>query len=67
MDVNHVPGCVFTTFVLTLSAPVSMVEVVYDDEYDDPQPLNCSTTESIKGGHVTYSQVKTVFKSDSVT
>ncbi|XP_061574969.1 complement C2 isoform X2 [Cololabis saira] len=29
----------------------------YEDEaYDDLQALNCSTTESIKGGHVTYSQ-----------
>ncbi|XP_029301612.1 LOW QUALITY PROTEIN: complement C2 [Cottoperca gobio] len=28
----------------------------YEETYEDPQPLNCSTTESIKGGHVTYSQ-----------
>ncbi|KAF7219489.1 complement factor B [Nothobranchius furzeri] len=31
----------------------------YDFEYEmlqDPQPLNCSVSESIKGGHVTYSQ-----------
>ncbi|XP_069003628.1 complement C2 [Embiotoca jacksoni] len=29
----------------------------YDYEtYEDSQPLNCSVTESIKGGHVTYSQ-----------
>ncbi|XP_070761470.1 complement C2 [Enoplosus armatus] len=29
----------------------------YEDEtHKDPQPTNCSTTESIKGGHVTYSQ-----------
>ncbi|KAK2846925.1 hypothetical protein Q5P01_009924 [Channa striata] len=28
----------------------------YDDTYEDPQPLNCSTSESIKNGHVTYSQ-----------
>ncbi|XP_029372782.1 complement factor B [Echeneis naucrates] len=26
------------------------------ESYDYQQPLNCSTTESIKGGHVTYSQ-----------
>ncbi|XP_040901827.1 complement C2 [Toxotes jaculatrix] len=32
-------------------------EYDYEDEaYEDPGPLNCSTTESIKGGHVTYSQ-----------
>uniref|UniRef100_A0A3Q2FYQ9 C3/C5 convertase n=1 Tax=Cyprinodon variegatus TaxID=28743 RepID=A0A3Q2FYQ9_CYPVA len=30
----------------------------YDDETDDyyQEPLNCSTTERIRGGHVTYSQ-----------
>ncbi|KAM8769439.1 complement factor B [Acanthopagrus schlegelii] len=32
----------------------------YEDSYEyaayDMQPVNCSTTESIKGGHVTYSQ-----------
>lgn len=27
-------------------------------EYEDPLPLNCSTTEAIKGGRVSYSQVK---------
>lgn len=40
---------------------MSLKDYEYNDEdetYDDPQPLNCSTTESIKGGHVTYSQVK---------
>ncbi|XP_059187931.1 complement C2 [Centropristis striata] len=26
------------------------------ETYEDPQPLNCSTTERIKGGNVTYSQ-----------
>lgn len=32
-------------------------EYNYEDEtYEDPQPLNCSTTETIKGGHVAYSQ-----------
>ncbi|XP_035536463.1 complement C2 [Morone saxatilis] len=38
---------------------VSLKDYEYNDEdetYDDPQPLNCSTTESIKGGHVTYSR-----------
>ncbi|XP_070685685.1 complement C2 [Pempheris klunzingeri] len=30
---------------------------IYEDEiYEDPQPTNCSTTETIKGGHVTYSE-----------
>ncbi|XP_041664580.1 complement C2 [Cheilinus undulatus] len=28
----------------------------YYEAYDDPEPLNCSTTETIRGGHVTYSQ-----------
>lgn len=27
------------------------------EEYEDTQPLNCTTAESITGGHVTYSQV----------
>ncbi|CAN9511092.1 unnamed protein product [Ophioblennius macclurei] len=27
-----------------------------DEDYEDQQPLNCSVTESIKGGHVSYSQ-----------
>ncbi|XP_072249057.1 complement C2 [Leuresthes tenuis] len=39
---------------------VSLQEYNYDYEeeagYEDAQPLNCSTTESIKGGSVTYSQ-----------
>lgn len=45
-------------------APVSLQDVLYsyedyDDEmYEDSQPLNCSTSESIKHGHVTYSKVK---------
>ncbi|XP_044057275.1 complement C2 [Siniperca chuatsi] len=52
--------------ILWLLLFISVQEVSlqdYNDEYDydhetyeDPQPLNCSTTESIKGGHVTYSQ-----------
>lgn len=29
----------------------------YDYEYGELPPLNCSTTEAIKGGRVTYSQV----------
>uniref|UniRef100_A0A3Q3BHL8 C3/C5 convertase n=1 Tax=Kryptolebias marmoratus TaxID=37003 RepID=A0A3Q3BHL8_KRYMA len=33
-----------------------------EDDIVDSQPLNCSITESIKGGHVTYSQVKTTFQ-----
>lgn len=52
--------CMFITNIVTVSAPVSLQE--YGDSYEDAaydmQPLNCSTTESIKGGQVTYSQVK---------
>ncbi|XP_042342151.1 complement C2 [Plectropomus leopardus] len=44
-------------FLFTSAWEVSLQEYEYYDEtYEDPQPLNCSTTESIKGGHVTYSQ-----------
>lgn len=44
---------------LTLCAPAVLQESDYDDETDDyyQEPLNCSTTEGIRGGHVTYSQV----------
>ncbi|XP_051252628.1 complement C2 [Dicentrarchus labrax] len=38
---------------------VSLQDYEYSDEdgtYGNPQPLNCSTTESIKDGHVTYSR-----------
>lgn len=41
----------------------SLQDYGYDDEeYEDwtRGPVNCSTTEAIKGGHVTYSQVKDV-------
>uniref|UniRef100_A0A7N8WNE2 C3/C5 convertase n=1 Tax=Mastacembelus armatus TaxID=205130 RepID=A0A7N8WNE2_9TELE len=54
--------CVFITNSCVVFAPVSLQED-YDYEYvtyDYPQPLNCSTTESIKGGHVSYSQVKLI-------
>ncbi|KAM4627981.1 complement C2 [Polymixia lowei] len=27
-----------------------------EEDYNEPQPLNCSTTETIRGGHVTFSQ-----------
>ncbi|KAM7413560.1 hypothetical protein PAMA_020775 [Pampus argenteus] len=38
-------------------APVSLQEDdYYDYTYQDSLPQNCSTTETIKGGHVTYSQ-----------
>lgn len=34
-------------------------EYSYDyEDYEDSPPLNCSTAEAIKGGHVTYSQVR---------
>uniref|UniRef100_A0A3Q3F848 C3/C5 convertase n=1 Tax=Labrus bergylta TaxID=56723 RepID=A0A3Q3F848_9LABR len=47
----------FITTTLTVCAPVFLQESEYDyGTYKDLQPLNCSTTESIKGGHVTYSQ-----------
>lgn len=50
------------TITNAVCAPVSLQDILYDDEeyemYDDSRPLNCSTTESIKGGHVTYSKVK---------
>ncbi|XP_070827162.1 complement C2 [Chaetodon trifascialis] len=44
-------------FISVWEASVQEYEYNYEDEaYEDPQPLNCSTTESIKNGHVTYSQ-----------
>ena len=30
----------------------------YDDYYEDSQPVNCSTAETIRGGNVSYSEVK---------
>lgn len=51
-------ACMLITNTFTVCVPVSLQDYNYEDEiYEDPQPLNCSTTESIKGGHVTYSQV----------
>nr|AIA08677.1 complement factor B/C2 [Miichthys miiuy] len=35
---------------------VSPQDYEYEEDIYDDQPLNCSTKESIKGGHVTYSQ-----------
>uniref|UniRef100_A0A8C9ZPJ9 C3/C5 convertase n=1 Tax=Sander lucioperca TaxID=283035 RepID=A0A8C9ZPJ9_SANLU len=50
-------ACMLITNTFTVCVPVSLQDYNYEDEiYEDPQPLNCSTTESIKGGHVTYSQ-----------
>ncbi|XP_026224893.1 complement C2 [Anabas testudineus] len=45
-------------FISAQDVSVQEEEYDYDEDvaYEDPQPLNCSTTESIKGGHVTYSQ-----------
>ncbi|XP_071351960.1 complement C2 [Trachinotus anak] len=44
-------------FISVQEVSLQEEEYNYDYEtYDEPQPLNCSTTESIKGGHVTYSQ-----------
>lgn len=52
---------IFTIFFL---ASLQQEDYDYGDEaYYDLQPLNCSTTESIKGGHVSYSQVQI----DSIT
>ncbi|XP_032366788.1 complement C2 [Etheostoma spectabile] len=43
--------------LFTAFQEVYLQDYNYDDEtYQDPQPPNCSTTESIKAGHVTYSQ-----------
>lgn len=47
---------VFVTNSLTVCVLVSLQESEYDYDYDDP-PVNCLLTESIKGGHVTYSKV----------
>ncbi|XP_040027987.2 complement C2 [Gasterosteus aculeatus] len=44
-------------WILLFASEAALQEYDYGDEtYEDPRPLNCSTTESIKGGHVTYSQ-----------
>lgn len=49
----------FTFNTLTTCAPVCLQEYEYDyEDYEELQPLNCSTTETIKNGQVTYSQVK---------
>ncbi len=51
----------------TVCAPVFLQD--YDDyyeAYDDPKPLNCSTTETIGDGHVTYSQVKKKTKTQHI-
>lgn len=55
--------CMFIPDTFTVCTPVSLQAYEYDygdETYEDPQPLNCSTTESIKDGHVTYSQVKII-------
>lgn len=46
------------TFIVCALVSLQEEEYYYEELYIDPQPLNCSTTESIKGGNVTYSQVK---------
>ncbi|KAM8905014.1 complement C2 isoform 3-T3 [Spinachia spinachia] len=44
-------------WVLLCTCAASPQEFGYGDgTYEDSQPLNCSTTESIRGGRVTYSQ-----------
>lgn len=49
------------SFIICAAVALQEEEYDYEDEtYNYPQPLNCSTTESIKGGHVEYSQVKEI-------
>ncbi|XP_039987709.1 complement C2 [Xiphias gladius] len=43
-------------FISAQEVSLQEEEYYYEELYIDPQPLNCSTTESIKGGNVTYSQ-----------
>lgn len=60
---THAKKFVLTANSFIICAAVSLQGEVYDYEdetYEDPQPLNCSTTESIRGGHVTYSEVKKI-------
>lgn len=59
-----VQRCLFVSNTFTVCAPVSLQEDEYNYEDDayDPQPLECSTTETIKGGHVTYSKVKIIHR-----
>uniref|UniRef100_A0AAX7SM94 Uncharacterized protein n=1 Tax=Astatotilapia calliptera TaxID=8154 RepID=A0AAX7SM94_ASTCA len=49
----------FVTHSFTACALGSLQKTDYDyvyETYDDEEPVNCSVTESIKGGHVTYSK-----------
>ncbi|XP_008296696.1 complement C2 [Stegastes partitus] len=44
-------------FVFIQEASLQDYDYNYEDDvHENPQPLNCSVTESIKDGHVTYSQ-----------
>ncbi|XP_071753337.2 complement C2 [Centroberyx gerrardi] len=50
---------VLLLWILLFIQEVHLQEEEYDyndEEYDEPLPLNCSTTETIRGGNVTYSQ-----------
>lgn len=58
-----VQSCMFVTHSFTACALGSLQKTDYDyvyETYDDEEPVNCSVTESIKGGHVTYSKVTKV-------
>lgn len=54
-----VPVCRDSCLSPTLCAAVSLQDDSYYYDYSSPE-LNCSTTESIKGGSVTYSLVKLI-------
>ncbi|KAM6933134.1 complement C2 [Xenentodon cancila] len=54
MNVKSTLWIVLCIFIQGVSLQESDYD--YDEDYDDLQPVNCSITESINGGHVTYSQ-----------
>ncbi|XP_074497464.1 complement C2 [Sebastes fasciatus] len=56
MYVKPILWILLVTSVQEVSLQESEFNYGEEETYEDPQPLNCSTTESIKGGHVTYSQ-----------
>ncbi|XP_019963483.2 complement C2 [Paralichthys olivaceus] len=55
----YVKSALWILLFITVQEESLQGEEYYDDDddiYEDPQQLNCSTTEIIKDGHVTYSQ-----------
>ncbi|XP_003449339.1 complement C2 [Oreochromis niloticus] len=55
----HPRSILWILFLLVLVHKGSLQKTAYDydyESYDDEEPVNCSVTESIKGGHVTYSK-----------